>query len=96
MKLSELKNIIREVIEEGKGDVSNKMRQRKSQSKFKDRQKYTKQDLESMNDQERFDIASDLDISILVDNYDSLDDIHNREIEAILEVQNEIVWRRIS
>jgi hypothetical protein len=87
MKRSELKQIIREVIEEGRGDVSSKMRQRIAQKKFKERHKYTRPELESMSSDELDQVWLEDGDRISVDAHDEIDEIENDQIESILDNQ---------
>ena len=84
MKRSELKTIIRECIEEGKGDVSKKMRRRKAQKKYKRRE------LEKMKQQELTDIAIDMKVMpVISTDTDEQQDVTAELIEGILEGSNE-------
>lgn len=81
MKRSELKQIILEVIEEGKGDVSNKMRQRKAQQKKKDR--YTRRELEAMSSKELDAVSDDLEISYPVEVHMTTDQKREAQIKSL-------------
>jgi hypothetical protein len=84
MKKSELKTLIKEVIEEGKGDVSKKMRRRKAQKKYKRRE------LEKMKQQELTDIAIDMKVMpVISTDTDEQQDVTAELIEGILEGSNE-------
>jgi hypothetical protein len=83
MKRSELKTIIRECIEEGKGDVSSKMRRRKAQKKYKRRE------LEMMKSKEVANIARDLDVMpLLSTDTDDVQDVNADTIDSILGATN--------
>ena len=84
MKRSELKSLIIECIEEGKGDVSSKMRRRKAQKKYKRRE------LEKLKANEVASIARELDaMPLLSTDTDEVQDIKGATIDSILEATND-------
>ena len=71
------------MVEEGKGSISKKMRRRKAQAK----KKYKARELYKMKDEDREEILSDLDSVVLVTNNDNINDIVDKEVEEVLNVQ---------
>ena len=77
--------IIQSVVEEGKGDISNKMRQRKAQAKYKERE------LRKMTISELDEIASEYgnEIQIADSIHSNPDDDKEQLIQGIIYAQQE-------
>lgn len=80
----QLKSIIREVIEEGKGSISKKMRRRKAQKKYKERQ------LRKMNTKELLEVADEVGTAFPINYDDTTYDLDEAIIDGIIEAEEEV------
>lgn len=74
-----VQSVIRSVIEEGRGDISKKMRQRTAQTKYKERE------LRKMSLTELDDVAAEYNISVSESAHSDVDEIKDNLITEILD-----------
>ncbi len=91
MKLDKklLKDLIIEVIEEGKGDSTAFMRGRIAKTKHKEKQKYDRQQLSAMKPEELTEALIDANVNVELPIHDTPEETKEDIIDAIIEGQEE-------
>ena len=82
-----LKDLVKEVLEEGKGDSTKFMRRRKASIKHKEKLK--RQDLEKLSSKELYDIAAEERINVIASIHDTSEQVEDKTIDAILASQED-------